>query len=100
MAKVWDSPFKYDILPVALIHDAIYLMVKDDVEVVAYVNEHLIKEMEWQELPEIQHDQVKLGAELDIFWPSWANPITIPNGLNKKQISDLCTEAKRKYEEK
>jgi len=100
MAKVWDSPFKYDILPVALIHDAIYLMVKDDVEVVAYVNEHLIKEMEWQELPEIQHDQVKLGAELDIFWPSWANPITIPNGLSKKQISDLCIEAKKKYEEK
>ena len=100
MAKVWDSPFKYDILPVALIHDAIYLMVKDDVEVVAYVNEHLIKEMEWQELPEIQHDQVKLGAEIDLFWPSWANPITIPNGLSKQQIIDLCTEAKRKYEEK
>jgi DNA polymerase-1 len=100
MAKVWDSPFKYDILPVALIHDAIYLMVKDDVEVVAYVNEHLIKEMEWQELPEIQHPEVKLGAELDIFWPSWANPITVPNGLSKKQISDLCAEAKRKYAEK
>lgn len=100
MAKVWDSPFKYDILPVALIHDAIYLMVKDDVEVVAYVNEHLIKEMEWQELPEIQHDQVKLSAEIDLFWPSWANPITIPNGLSKQQIIALCTEAKRKYEEK
>lgn len=100
MAKVWESPFKYDILPVALIHDAIYLMVKDDVEVVAYVNEHLIKEMEWQELPEIQHDQVKLSAEIDLFWPSWANPITIPNGLSKQQIIDLCTEAKRKYEEK
>jgi DNA polymerase I len=100
MAKVWDSPFKYDILPVALIHDAIYLMVKDDVEVVAYVNEHLIKEMEWQELPEIQHDQVKLSAEIDLFWPSWANPITIPNGLSKQQIIDLCAEAKRKYEEK
>ena len=98
MTKVWDSPFKYDILPVALIHDAIYLMVKDDVEVVAYVNEHLIKEMEWQELPEIQHDQVKLGAELDLFYKHWGQPITIPNNVTKEEILAIAKAGAKGYD--
>lgn len=100
MEKVWESPYKYSIVPCALIHDAIYLLVKDDVDVVKFVNDNLIKEMQWQELPEIAHDQVKLGAELDIFWPSWANPITLPNGLSVEEIQTVCTKAKEKYENK
>ncbi|GEK52394.1 DNA polymerase [Vreelandella venusta] len=92
MQKVWDSEFRYDILPIALIHDAIYLLVRDDLKVIAFVNKHLIKEMQWQELPEIQHDTVKLGAEIDIFWPSWADPITIPNDASTETILQLCSE--------
>ena len=32
-----------------------YLLIRDDLRVVRWANEHLIKEMQWQELPEIQH---------------------------------------------
>lgn len=95
--KVWASPYRYDVLPVGLIHDAIYILIRDDIEVVTWVNEHLIKEMQWQELPEIQHPTVKLGAELDIFWPSWANKITLPNGADPETIIQLCHQARDKH---
>jgi DNA polymerase I len=94
MNKVWQSPYRHDIKPVALIHDAIYLMVRDDLAVVSWVNQNLIQEMRWQELPEIQHPQVKLGAALDLFWPDWSNPITLPNDAPAEEILKLCAETK------
>lgn len=97
MKKVWKSPYRYDIKPVALIHDAIYLVIKDDLHVVDWVNRHLIQEMRWQELPEIQHDTVKLGAALDIFWPDWSNAITLPNDSTKEVIKELCTKVKHEF---
>ena len=72
-----------------MIHDAIYLIIKDDVDVILWVNRELIMAMQWQELPEIQHDEVKLGAELDIFWPSWASKITIPNDCTAFQLRQI-----------
>lgn len=90
MQRVWDSPYRYDIMPVSLIHDAIYLMIKDDIDVLHFVNKYLIKEMQWQELPEIQHDIVKIGAELDVYYPNWANPITLKNDMTKEEILKKC----------
>lgn len=92
MARVWASEFRYDVMPVALIHDAVYLLVRDRSDVVAWVNQALIEEMEWQELPEIQHDEVKLGAALDLYWPTWAHTLTLPNGAAQDEIEALCAE--------
>lgn len=89
MDKVWKSPYRFDVKPVAMIHDAIYLLIRDDLGVVEWVNRELIKSMQWQELPELVHDKVKLGAALDLFWPSWANPLTLPNGASKAEIVEL-----------
>lgn len=94
MQKVWASKYCYDILPVGLIHDSIYLLIKDDIAVVEWVNRELIKSMQWQDLPELHHPTVKLGAELDIFWPDWAHPITIPNEASRKEIWDICQKYK------
>ncbi len=94
MQKVWASPYRYDIKPVALIHDAIYLLIRDDVRVVEWANRELIKSMQWQELPEIKHDTVKLGAALDIFWPDWAHPTTLPNDADQETLLKVCREAK------
>lgn len=93
MQKVWASPYRYDILPVALIHDAIYLLIRDRIDVVTWANRELIKSMQWQELPEIQHDTVKLGAALDLFYPDWAHPITLPNDATSEQIREVCEKA-------
>ena len=89
MRRVWASEYKYDVMPVALIHDAIYLLMRNDPKVVKFVNDTLIEEMEWQELPEIVHDKVKLGAELDLFYPSWANALTLPNRASQEEIERL-----------
>jgi len=95
--KVWVSKYRFDILPCALIHDAIYILIRDDREVVEWANHELIKSMQWQELPEIQHPTVKLGAALDIFWPTWANAITLPNGASSGIIAEVCTHGEREY---
>lgn len=97
MQKVWASPYRYDIKPVALIHDAIYILVKDQVDVMEWANRELINSMRWQDLPEIQHPTVKLGAAVDIFWPSWANATTLPNDADQQTIINVCSEAKKKY---
>lgn len=94
MQKVWASPYRLLIKPVALIHDAIYILIYDDVRVVEWANRELIKSMQWQELPELQHDIVKLGAALDIFWPSWATATTIPNNAGRQTILELCAKTK------
>jgi DNA polymerase I len=94
MQRVWESPYRLDIKIIALIHDAIYPLIKDDVNVVDWVNRNLIECMQWQELPELAHPTVKLGAELSLFWPSWANEINLPNGCSKDQIRALCKAAR------
>lgn len=94
MQKVWKSKHRFNILPVALIHDAIYILVKDDAETVEWANRELIRSMQWQELPEIQHPTVKLGAALDIFWPSWAKATTLPNDADRETIINTCRETR------
>ena len=98
MEKVWKSKYRYDILPVALIHDAAYFLIRDNVEVVHWVNTELPKEMEWQDLTEIQHKDVKLGAELDLFYKGWHQPITLPNSISQQDIINICKEKIAAYE--
>lgn len=92
MGKVRKSKYRLDIRPCAQIHDAGYALVRDDVETLAWMNEHLVKAVQWQEHPDIAHDQVKLGGELSIFWPNWTKEITIPNGAKEDEITE-CIEA-------
>lgn len=99
MQKVWNSEYRYKILPVALIHDAIYLIIEDDIDVVKFVNDFLIEEMSWQELPELQHDKIKLGAELDIF-AGWHQPVTLSNNLSKSEIISQFDKGLAKHYEK
>lgn len=92
MQRVRNSPYKYDIKLCALIHDAIYPLIRNKLGIVKWVNDNLIECMEWQELPELAHDKVKLNAELDLFNAGWHKPITLKNRLTKQQIIDNCKE--------
>lgn len=91
--RTFDSDFRYDILPVAHIHDAQYFLVRDDVEAVEWLNHNLVECMKWQELPEIQHESVGLGGELSLFHPSWANDIELPNGADQETIIEVIDKA-------
>lgn len=97
MKLVWASKYRLDILPCSLIHDAGYLLLRKKLEVVEWANKYYIKEMQWQDHPEIEHDKVKLGANLGIFWPSWANEITLPNDADQTTIRKVCKEGVHKY---
>lgn len=103
MERVWKSKFKYDILPVALIHDAIYVLVRDNTEAIKFVNDNLIECMAWKGLPEISDPRVPLPANLDLYWPDWSKPITLDNNLSeadiRKAVNEALIERKRKAEE-
>lgn len=92
MGKVRQSIYRLDIRPCAQIHDAQYYLVPDDLAVVSYVNEHLVKACQWQEHPDIAHDLVKLGGEVSIFHPSWREEIVIPNYAGEVEIA-ACISA-------
>lgn len=94
MERVWKSEYSLDIFPVATIHDAIYLVIKDNINVVKWVNDNLIDCMSWQELPELKHDKVKLSAELGLFYPNWANEITLLNKTSRKEIKEIVLSQK------
>lgn len=89
MDKVRHSDFRLDIRPCAHIHDAQYMLIRDSISAVLYTNEHLVKAVQWQEHPDIAHDQVKLGGDLSIFYPDWSKEAVIPNGASSDQICEI-----------
>lgn len=94
--RLLSSPYKYDIRPIAHIHDAQYFIFKDNAGCVKWFNDNLVACMQWQELPEIQHDKVKLGGGIEIFYPNWANGIAISNNASKRLILDTTKGKGRK----
>lgn len=92
MGKVRQSKFKYDIRPSAQIHDASYYMVRDTLKPLMYLNEHLVKAVQWQDHPDIYHDEVKLGGDTSVFFPSWAEELVIPNYATKPEIESLVED--------
>lgn len=92
MGKVRGSKHRFNIRPCAHIHDAQYMLVRDDIDVVMFANEHLVNAVKWQDHPDIYHDQVKLGGEFSIFWPTWDNEIVIPNEATQEEILRIINE--------
>lgn len=84
--RVLNSEYRNKIQIVALIHDAIYLEFDQSLEICKWINDNLIECMRWNELPELQHDKVKLSANLEIFHPNWSTPTEIPNGSTEQEI--------------
>ena len=93
MNKVRKSEYRLDIRPSIHIHDAQYFMIRDNMDTVMYVNEHLVKAVQWQDHPDIAHPDVHLGGELSIFYPTWANEIEIPNYATPAQINEVIQKA-------
>ena len=88
--RVLTSPYRTSILPVAHIHDAQYFLIRDGIDTLMWLNQHLVECMQWQELPEIQHPEVHLGGEVCVFYPDWAHEYKLPNGASEQQIRQIC----------
>ena len=101
MQKVWESEFIYDIKPCAQIHDAIYFRVVDSNNLAAleFLNRITGEAMAWQDLPEIAHPSVGLSGEIDIFYPSWNDDFTIPNGATAAEIINITRKELEKRNE-
>jgi DNA polymerase-1 len=93
MDKVRKSRQRLNVRPCAHIHDAQYYLIRDDIDTVMYVNEHLVKAVQWQEHPDIAHDEVKLGGEFSIFWPNWTKEIVIPNYATREQVFSVVEKS-------
>lgn len=92
MGKTRKSKHKYQVRPCAQIHDASYYVIPDDLDVLMYVNKHLVKAVQWQDHPDIYHPDVGLGGEVSIFYPTWAKEIEIPNGATQEEILSIVSE--------
>lgn len=90
--KVRTSKHRLDIRPSAHIHDAQYFLIREEMEALLFTNKHLVKACQWQEDPAIQHDTVKLGGELSVFFPTWAEEMTIPNGASEQEVRELVLQ--------
>jgi DNA polymerase-1 len=86
------SAYRYLVRPCAQIHDAIYTYNRDLPEVIEWLNTNLIECMQWQELDAIKHDEVHLGAELDIFYPNWSTSHTLKNNMSLEDITNKLRE--------
>jgi len=89
MKIVWASKYATRILPICQIHDSQYFMIENTLGCLKFVNDNLIKSMEWNKLPNIQHPTIKLGATLEIYYPDWNTPISIPNYQSITELQKL-----------
>ena len=96
MKRVRRSNYRLHIRPCAQIHDAQYYLIQDNIDVLLYVNEHLVHEVQWQEDPLIAHEDVKLTGKLSVFHPNWAFEAKIPNNASESQIFEIVEEHLKK----
>ena len=89
MALVRNSKYKEDIRICAEVHDCTYFLVRDDADIVLWLNKNLVKCVQWQDDSVIADDTVHLGGELSLFSPSWAHEITVPNHCSKEELFNV-----------
>lgn len=92
MEKVRKGPHRLVIKPCAQIHDAGYFLIKDDMEVLLYTNEHMVKAVSWQEDPALHNEHIKMSGELSIFYPNWKEEMTIPNNATIADVQNRISE--------
>lgn len=79
------------------IHDAVYILVKAEPEVIKWANDNLVDCMKWQE-GLIASDEVKMEAEVD-FGLDWAHQETLHNNATIEEIQEFLDNKIYKKEE-
>jgi len=83
--RILQAGYGEYILPINMIHDAAYFLVKNEPKYVKFLNDVLIEEMEWNDDPLIKSDTIPMKAELEIG-KSWDKLKTITNKSNYETI--------------
>lgn len=85
--RVESAGLTKDVKLINTIHDSIYMLIREDAELIAWVNKNLVECMQWQEHPTIQSD-VKMMANLEIG-RSWKQQIELENGATLEDIQSV-----------
>ena len=86
-ARIEAAGYGTAILPVNMIHDAGYFLIKDDPIYVHFLNTVLIEEMSWNDDPLIYSTDVPMEASLEIG-KSWSTMTELKNKATIGEISD------------
>ena len=90
--KLMQAPehIQEGILFINVIHDANYQLVKKCPECIKWLNDNVIKEMQWT-CPQIYHPEVPMAADLDIG-TSWKDMKTLKNNASIEDIKEFLHE--------
>lgn len=88
------------ILPCADIHDAQYFIIHPNPRVIRWLNDNINECMAWQDLDAIRHPDVKLGGDLDIFYPDWSYHVTLAYKDTPEQIQAKLDKHKESINDK
>lgn len=88
--RIEEAGYGLHILPINMIHDAGYFLVKNDPVYVKFLNDTLIEEMEWNDDDLIRSTDVPMKASLEIGH-SWDKQSKLPNGASIEEITDVIS---------
>jgi DNA polymerase-1 len=89
--RIREAKLETKILLINTIHDAIYLLIISKPKVIKFLNDHLIKEMEWNKDIKIYSLEVPMSANLEIE-KSWDNLKELPNKASIQTIKEILKE--------
>lgn len=87
-----NHKIRLNIRPSSQIHDSQYFIVRNDPDILLWLNEVLVKEVNWNHDLKIHHPNVNLGGNLSVFYPSWDKELEIPNNISKTQLETLAND--------
>ncbi len=86
--RIEEAGYSTDILPCNMIHDAGYFIVKNNPKYIKFLNDVLIKEMEWNDDDAIRSKDVPMKASLEIG-KSWDTLVPLNNNATLKEIHEI-----------
>jgi DNA polymerase-1 len=86
--RIEEAGYGEHILPINMIHDAAYFMLKDEPKYIKFLNDVLIEEMEWQEHLAIASNDIRITAEMEIG-KSWADLKPLQNNATLVEIKKI-----------
>lgn len=87
--RLTNSPYRHDVKLINTIHDAIYLLIRENAEAIKWVNDNLMECMKWQDHPLIASD-IPLTAELDLGY-SWDAMKTLDNNVELEEVQKFIS---------
>ena len=86
--RIEAAGYGTSILPINMIHDAGYFLVRDTPEAVKFLNDTLIEEMEWNDDDRIRSTDVPMTAALELG-KSWDKLTHVPNKATLQEIQNV-----------